>query len=198
MSAIAYKKIRHRGCQPEGLANKHTVKGCSSQSNEDIIIKEIFAKIGETNKRFLEFGAGDGRQNNSIALLRRGWSGTWFEPHKRRYVSAGLRWAFYPVEIRRKIITPENVNVLVNEPLDFLSIDIDGGDYAVWKALTACKPRVVCIELTGKPKTHLHYGTWVAQNTPVEVMTALAEAKGYRFYCMSESKVNAFYISDEV
>lgn len=154
--------------------------GCTSQSNEDLIIAEIFHRIGETNRRFFEFGSGDGRQNNSIALLKRGWSGTWCEPHKRRYLSARERWADYPVLIRRRRITPEKVNVAVDEPLDFLSIDIDGNDYAVWEALVA-KPRVVCIEL------------W----TPLDVMTKLANDKGYEFYCLSASGVNAFYVDRE-
>ena len=30
--------------------------------------------------------------------------------------------------------------------LDFLSIDIDGNDYWLWEALTACSPRVVALE----------------------------------------------------
>jgi hypothetical protein len=173
---------------------KHGVPGCTSQSNEDLIIAEIFMRIGETNNRFFEFGSGDGRQNNSIALLKRGWSGTWCEPHKRRFLSAKDRWGKYPVRIWRRVVTPEKVNAVVNEPLDFLSIDIDGGDYAVWKALTATKPRVVCIELQGKPETHLHYGEWVQESTPLHVMNALAEEKGYEFYCTSDSRVNAFYI----
>lgn len=177
-----------------GRSHKHTVRGCTSQSNEDIIIKEIFRHIGETNRRFFEFGSGDGRQNNSIALLKRGWSGTWLEPHRRRFLSAKERLKGYPVEIKRRVVTPEKVNILINEPLDFLSIDVDGNDYPIWKALTATKPRVVCIELTGKPKTHLHYGGWYAEAVPLITMTELAEEKGYRFYCTSASQVNAFYI----
>lgn len=172
---------------------KHQVQGCTSQSDEDLIIAEIFRRIGETNRRFFEFGSGDGRQNNSIALLMRGWSGTWCEPHKRRYLSAKERWADYPVHIKRRVITPEKVNTVINEPLDFLSIDIDGGDYAVWDALDA-KPRVVCIELQGKPEASLHYGKWVRESTPLGEMNALAARKGYDFYCTSASGVNAFYV----
>lgn len=172
----------------------HGVPGCTSQSNEDIIVAEIFQKIGETNRRFFEFGSGDGRQNNTIALLKRGWSGTWCEPHKRRYLSAKERWDDYPLLIRRRVVTPEKINVIINEPLDFLSIDIDGNDYAVWKALTAVKPRVVCIELLGKPETSHRYGAFLSDHTSIEVMNALAEDKGYALYCLSESKINAFYI----
>jgi hypothetical protein len=149
-----------------------------SQSNEDEVIAQIFSLIGTTNKRFVEFGSGDGRQNNTIQLLLDGWSGIWCEPHRRRYQSAKERWAKYPVEIKRRVVTPEKVNLIVKDPLDFLSIDIDGNDYAVWEALKI-RPRLVCIEYV-----------WAG----LEAMTALAKAKGYWYAGLSSSKVNAFYV----
>ena len=42
-----------------------------SQHDEDGIINEIFNRIGTTNKKFLEFGVGDGLENNSLYLLYR-------------------------------------------------------------------------------------------------------------------------------
>jgi predicted O-methyltransferase YrrM len=150
-----------------------------SQSNEDEVIAQIFSLIGTTNKRFVEFGSGDGRQNNTIQLLLDGWSGIWCEPHRRRYQSAKERWAKYPVEIKRRVVTPEKVNLLVKDPLDFLSIDIDGNDYAVWEALTA-RPRLVCIEYV-----------WVGP----EAMEALGKKKGYEFVCFSASQVNGFFVA---
>jgi hypothetical protein len=149
-----------------------------SQSNEDEAIAYIFSFIGTTNKRFVEFGCGDGRQNNTIALLKQGWRGVWIEPHKRRKKSAQERFADYPVEIYRKVIVPKNVNRFVKDQLDFLSIDIDGEDYAVWEAITV-RPRLVCIEYV-----------WAG----LEAMTALAESKGYWYAGQSSSKVNAFYV----
>ena len=152
-----------------------------SQSNEDKIISEIFAEIGVTNKRFVEFGCGDGRQNNTIALLHQGWSGIWLEPHRRRCNSAKERFAGFPVDIRRRIVTPRNVNKIVADPLDFLSIDIDGNDHDVWEALTA-KPRVVCIEydaINGSPLARMH---------------GLGFAKGYTLVRCSASGVNAFFV----
>src|SRR5262249_20154926 len=48
-----------------------------SQSGEDGIIEEIFARIGETNRQFIEFGVGTGVENNSAYLLVKGWKGLW-------------------------------------------------------------------------------------------------------------------------
>jgi len=50
-----------------------------SQNGEDGIIAEIFSRIGSTTKTFVEFGVGNGTENNSAYLLLKGWSGYWFE-----------------------------------------------------------------------------------------------------------------------
>ena len=53
-----------------------------SQNDEDGIIAEIFQRIGTTNKTFVEFGVGDGLENNSHYLLLKGWNGLWIEGSK--------------------------------------------------------------------------------------------------------------------
>lgn len=154
-----------------------------SQSNEDEIIAEIFAAIGDGNKRFVEFGCGKGNMNNTIALLKRGWSGIWLDQGKKITKSAREMFSEYPVQVVRRIVTPENVNKVVRDPLDFLSIDVDGNDFAVWEAIRA-RPRVVCIE-TGHPEI----------GAALEALKALGSADGYTFYGVSESQVNAFFIA---
>src|SRR5262245_35138910 len=47
------------------------------QCDEDGIITEIFRRIGTTNKCFVEFGIGNGLENNTNALLFDGWHGLW-------------------------------------------------------------------------------------------------------------------------
>jgi hypothetical protein len=155
-----------------------------SQSDEDEIIETIFHAFGEGGKRFVEFGCGDGRQNNSISLLHRGWHGTWIEPHRKRNKSAQERFSHYPVEIIRRIITPRNVNKYVTDPLDFLSIDIDGNDYAVWAAVEA-RPRVVCIEYDA------------VNGSTLEAIRGLAVAKDYLYITTSASQVNAFFVANK-
>ena len=150
-----------------------------SQSDEDDIIRDIFQSIGTTNKKFIEVGCGSGKINNTIALLLDGWSGKWFEPNGRRFKIACGRWKDYPVEIRRRKITPEKVNLVVKDPLDFLSIDIDGLDFEVWDACTA-KPRLVCIESVERKD-------WEGQ----------AQRKGYRLVAKSAYDINSFYVRDD-
>ena len=44
-----------------------------SQNGEDGIIEEILSRIGVTIGYFVEFGAGNGLQNNTAYLLTKGW-----------------------------------------------------------------------------------------------------------------------------
>src|ERR1700719_4233707 len=50
-----------------------------SQFGEDGAIREIFRRVGETNRFFIEVGVGDGLENNSAYLLAKGWRGIWVE-----------------------------------------------------------------------------------------------------------------------
>jgi hypothetical protein len=84
------------------------------------------------------------------------------------------------------------VNKWVTGKLEFLSIDVDGADYDIWYALSA-RPHVVCIEYdAGLPTRKKGQG-----GTPLEIIKELGEAKGYLFYGVSASNVNAFFVAKE-
>lgn len=114
-----------------------------SQGGQDGVIEHIFDVIGTTNKFFVEFGAKDGVDLSNTANLRlnKGWTGLLMdsEPSDHELV----KW---------HNVVPHNIEALLkhyNVPIDFdyLSIDIDGNDYWVWKAITNWRPRVVSIEV---------------------------------------------------
>lgn len=113
----------------------------TSQAGEDGILKKIFEWIGEETKYCVEFGTKDGRWfSNTRQFIERGWDSLCLD--KEPNVSSDF--------VKREFITPENVNDIFkkyNIPLyfDLLSIDIDGNDYWVWKAINY-RPRVLIIE----------------------------------------------------
>jgi hypothetical protein len=147
-----------------------------SQSNEDEIIAKIFEVIGEGDRTFVEFGCAHGEVNNTVELLLRGWSGHWYDIRKKCVAHAKRTWDGYPLTVTWRKITPPKVNLVVKDPLDFLSIDVDGEDYMLW-AYSSARPRVVCIESVTK-----------------HPFDRLAENKGYRFVSKSASGVNTFYV----
>lgn len=110
-----------------------------AQSGEDKILVRIFRRIGVTNAVAVEFGAADGvRKSNTAHFREQGWTVFLFD--------------VAPLDpiVRQADITAENVNAVfltagVPQTFDVLSIDIDGNDLWVWKALTY-RPRVVVIE----------------------------------------------------
>src|SRR3569833_992485 len=50
-----------------------------SQADEDGIIQEIFKRIGETDRTFIEFGVESGIECCTVKLLVEGWNGLWIE-----------------------------------------------------------------------------------------------------------------------
>src|SRR4051812_22750435 len=54
-----------------------------SQNFEDAIIAEIYSRVGEESRIFVEIGVETGVQCNTRALLERGWTGVWIDgdPH---------------------------------------------------------------------------------------------------------------------
>ena len=103
------------------------------------MVVRIFRKIHTTNRVAVEFGAVDGYRKSNTAYFRdRGWTVRLFdiEPLSPDVIHAD--------------ITAGNVNAVfasagIPHSFDLLSIDIDGNDLWVWKALTY-QPRVVIIE----------------------------------------------------
>lgn len=112
-----------------------------SQAGQDGVIEHIFQVIGTTNKYFVEFGAGDGVDISNTANLRlnKGWTGLLMDSN----TSAEC--------VQKEFITAENIQNLfkrykVPVSFDYLSIDVDGNDFWIWKAITMYWPRLVSVE----------------------------------------------------
>ncbi len=188
-----------------------------SQSGEDGILREVFRRIGETNRTFVEVGAGDGLENNTTSLLVRGWTGHWLECS--RWNVARIRSKFRrllergALTVERRLVTAENVERIVSrlgvagEP-DLLSIDIDGNDYWVWKALSSVSPRVVVIEYNAFFQPDVD---WVMAYAPrhrwpgtsyfgasLASLARLGGDKGYRLVGSTLSGVNAFFVRQDL
>jgi hypothetical protein len=107
----------------------------------------------------VEFGAWDGLHFSNTANLRlhHGWSGLLMEGSDR--ADGQL--------VRRERVTAENVNALfdrygVPQRFDLLSIDIDGNDYWVWKAISGHCARVAVIEYNA------HFALETAKTMPYD------------------------------
>ena len=120
---------------------KRFERNVTSQTGEDGVLEHILSVILPGTKVAVEFGARDGKS----------LSNTWRLEHQ-----AGWRRWLFDVEpggnpqVHKALLTAENINEVfdragVPQVIDVLSIDVDGNDLWLWRALRR-RARVVVIE----------------------------------------------------
>jgi hypothetical protein len=188
-----------------------------SQADEDGIIAEIFRRIGTTNKTFVEFGCGTGLENNSVALLHQGWRGLWIDGSERLAAQINAAYASLMESGRlrmvRAMITRDNIDELIRanvdqEEIDLLSVDIDGNDAHVMRAITCIRPRVVIMEYNSKfvpPMMYCmkynesHY--WEGGDcfgASLKYLEKLQAERGYSLVGCNLSGANAFFVRNDL
>lgn len=173
-----------------------------SQNGEDGIIEALFSWIGVIDKFYVEFGVGSGAECNSRLLRSQGWKGLQFDADHED-AEGGLY---------KRLITVKNIdrvfrNFEVPRVLDFLSIDVDGLDFYLWKALRYSKPRVVVIEFNGsippeedKVVPYNPKFSWDGTNyfgASILAMLRLGRHIGYSLVGSDLNGVNLFFVADE-
>ncbi|SOD40044.1 hypothetical protein [Nitrosovibrio sp. Nv4] len=188
-----------------------------SQNDEDGIIREIFRRIGTTNKTFVEFGIGNGLENNTLALLFDDWQGLWIDASSTAI--ANIRNHFSPIiksgklKVTESFITRSNINDLISSDItqseiDLLSVDIDGNDYHVLQAISCISPRVIMIEYNAKFAPPVLFcmdyaaeHTWVGDDcfgASLKFLEVNLHKMGYCLVGCNLSGANAFFIRREL
>jgi hypothetical protein len=187
-----------------------------SQNDEDGILQEIFKRIGTTNRVFVEFGCGDGLENNSVYLLLSGWQGLWIDSSHKNVESArtlhmdAVQRGSLAVE--EHFVTVETIDQVVrgrySGDIDVLSIDIDGNDYWIWQAIRCVQPRVLVIEYnaTFRPpisivQPYTPDTCWDGTNYFGASLSALEQLgcdKGYSLVGCNLTGVNAFFVRKDL
>ena len=192
-----------------------------SQFEEDGLLLYIFSLIGMTNRTFIEFGGDDGINSNSANLYyNHDFDGLFIDGNEqalargryffKRHANKRMKQPIF----KQAFITAENINHLIKESgfegeIGLLSIDIDGNDYWVWKAINIVNPQVVIIETHNEfgmndiivpydpdyfyPGKHpTYHGA-----SPV-AMTKLSNKKGYRLVGANELGFNLIYVRNDL
>ncbi len=176
-------------------------KQVHSQCGEDGVIARIFECIGTTNRHFVEFGAKNGLDLSNTARLRlqHGWQGLLMDGDPK----------FESDLVKREFVTAENICDLfdrydVPERPDLLSIDVDGNDYWLWKAIDRFTPRLVIIEYN--VFFGLNVSVTIAYNpqhvwdetryhsASLAAFRKLAHDKGYALIYTDRYAPNAFFV----
>src|SRR3989344_3817275 len=188
-----------------------------SQNGEDGIIHEIFERIGVTNKFFFEFGVESGTECNTLALLMQGWQGCWLDGNSGYVRDARKKFSRFievgKLQIKEAFVTAENIEELLRsagapKDLDLLSIDIDGNDYWVWKAIADFLPRVVVIEYNAMYYPPIEFSVtydplrkYVGTSyfgASLSSFEKLGAKKGYKLVGCNFTGVNAFFVREDL
>lgn len=195
-------------------------KSIYAQGAEEGMLERIFERVldgggensGPVTRFCVEFGASDGLRNSNTALLLReqGWRGVLIEGSDYRFGRLREHWGQASnVRIVQAVVQSTNVEEIfaaagVPEDLDLLSIDIDGNDYWVWRAIERFRPTVVVIEYNPYYEPPRR---WVMKENPahewdgstyygasLESLYWLGKAKGYELVCCDRQGNNAFFV----
>jgi hypothetical protein len=196
----------------------HHAKKFYSMAGEDGLIREICHRIGIEGGQFVEFGvAYDGLENNTLYLLHKGWKGLWIEASST-IQKAAIESFHHHVQSGQLVIindrvSAENIESLlfqanISPDFDVLSIDIDGNDYWVWKAITNYRPKVVIVEFNSvlgdevacvmpyDPK-HNWTGSYY-MGASLKALEKLAAQKGYCLVGCDFQGVNSYFVRSDL
>lgn len=205
---VAARRIRRELANPKSPISDllRYERKIYSQNGEDGILEAIFTLLGVTNRFFVEFGVRDGRQCNTAYLSRKKkWNGLMMD------IDAGVSPSGIP--IHKEFVNAENVEALfkkysVPKQFDLLSIDIDGNDYWVWRAIQHFEPRVVAIEYNGsvpveQAKTipydpNFRWPGTTYYGASLHALVKLARQKRYTLINCDSSGTNAFFVQDSL
>ena len=185
-------------------------KNIYSQNGEDGIIEFIFNRLNIKNGNFVEFGAWDGKHlSNTYNLYNNGWDGIYIEGDEKKYKDLlnnfGKENRICCLHSMVGFESNNNQDTLIEKTsfsdrtFDFVSIDVDGLDYNIFKAFTKYLPKVICIEVNAghSPLYDKEIDISISQNNVGQSMYIInkeAEKKGYFSLCYTG---NLFLVKNE-
>jgi hypothetical protein len=191
-----------------------------SQFEEDGILLYMFSLIPPISRTCVEVCAGNGRECNTANLIiNHGWWGHLFDGDEQNVKLGETFFArnkdtfLHPPRFTRAWITAENINDLIAQsgargPIDLLSLDIDGMDYWIWKAINVIEPQVVICEthnpippdkaLTVPYDAGFAFESENYRGASLAAMRNLGREKGYRLVGTHRFGFNAFFIKNGV
>jgi hypothetical protein len=170
-----------------------------SQTGEDGVIAKALITLPSRNRWCVEFGAWDGKHlSNTFNLVENdGYSVVLIEGDPAKFQSLRKE---YPYRDRAVFVgqfvgwtDDENLDRILEKtaaPLDFdlLSIDVDGNDYHIWKAVEKFRPKLVLIEFNPTASNRFHFiqpaSAKSNQSSSPAALNELAKSKGYELICV--------------
>ena len=191
-----------------------------SQWDEDGIIAYLLDQLPPVPPTFVEFGVGNYRESNTRFLIRRGdWAGLIIEadPASCAQIKTLEEMWRYDLRLVEAFVSAESINGLLGSAgrdgeIGLLSIDVDGNDYWIWRAITVVTPAIVVIEFNGRfgdeRRVSVPYdpsfrrmsahpsGIYYGASLPA--MVRLGQEKGYDYVGSNTADINAFFVRSDL
>lgn len=189
-----------------------------SQNGEDGILDVLTRALREPTRAFVEVGASDFLENNTSWLaLARKYTGLMIEGDPAKAAQAQELISFLELPLarcERMFVGRDSARRILElaprpDP-DVLSVDIDGNDWHVAKALldAGLRPRIVAVEynaaygpeasLTIEYRDDFRIGTLeptgLYAGASIMAWRKLLEGRGWRFVTVDSNGVNAFFV----
>ena len=206
------------------IQNEQKIKNAEfkvySQWGEDGIIQYLINRIEIPNKIFVEFGVENYTEENTRFLLQNNnWAGLVIDGSKKNieYIKNDPIYWRYNLKAHEAFITKENINELITQngitgDIGLLSIDIDGNDFWVWRAIECVSPCIVVCEYNShfgdtltisvpyddsfvrskKHYSNIYYGASIA------ALELLGKEKGYSLVSSNNAGNNLFFVRDDL
>ncbi len=181
-----------------------------SQSGEDGVLDKALAVIPQRNRWCVEFGAWDGKYlSNTFRLVERdNYRVILIEGDAKKYNSLRSEYPFKERAIfERRLVgwsAGDGLDVILEKypiPVDFdlLSIDVDGNDYHIWKAVEKFRPKLVLVEFNPTASNRIDFvqppnPRCNKSNSPA-ALVRLGKEKGYELICAT--RINLLFVCKE-
>jgi hypothetical protein len=187
-----------------------------SQWGEDGIIQFLASRMRSLDSTFVEFGTQDYTESNTrFLLINDNWSGLVIDGSESNidFIRSDTIYWRHDLDAVCAFITAENINELIarrfpGPELGLLSVDIDGNDYWVWRAIKCVQPSIVVCEYNSVfgnrlavtipyqadfNRTKAHYSN-LYFGASLAALCRLASEKGYAFVGSNSEGNNAFFV----
>jgi len=185
---------------------------------EDGILLYILKHMKNVPTIFADIGSGDCIKSNcSMLAYHFGWQGVFIDKNKnqleigksfyKRKIKKGLNIKFVNAEVTSENIADIMKINFMDSEIGLLSIDIDGNDYWIWKAIDKIRPRIVVIEakvefgyrdiiVPDSYQNHFSYNKRY-NGASVKALKKLGEKKGYKLIGANKQGYNLFFVRKE-
>lgn len=190
-----------------------------SQWGEDGIIDWLIHKLELHFSTFVEFGVENYTEANTRFLLQnRNWSGLVLDGDRYNIEEIRGDWISWRHDLHSQcvFIDAENINGImrangIEGSIGLLSVDVDGMDYWILKAIDIISPIIIVCEYNALfgdifpltvpynprfSRSDAHY-SMVYYGTSIGALTNLAEEKGYTLVGSTSIGSNAFFVRND-